>query len=59
MAAQEVQDILDDARAKANQDAKKVVIQTIQRVATEHAIENSVSVFNIGKRRHQRTHHRP
>jgi ribonuclease Y len=48
MAAQEVQDILDDARAKANQDAKKVVIQTIQRVATEHAIENSVSVFNIG-----------
>ena len=48
MAAQQVQDILDDARAKANQDAKKVVIQTIQRVATEHAIENSVSVFNIG-----------
>ena len=48
MAAQQVQDILDDARAKANQDAKKVVVQTIQRVATEHAIENSVSVFNIG-----------
>ena len=48
MAAQQVQDILDDARAKANQDAKKVVIQTIQRVATEHAIENSVSVFNSG-----------
>ncbi|MDA9001963.1 ribonuclease Y, partial [bacterium] len=48
MAAQQVQDILDDARSRANQDAKKVVIQTIQRVATEHAIENSVSVFNIG-----------
>lgn len=48
MAAQEVQDILDDARSRANQEAKKVVIQTIQRVATEHAVENSVSVFNIG-----------
>ncbi len=47
MAAQQVQDILDDARSRAQQDAKKVVIQTIQRVATEHAIENSVSVFNI------------
>ncbi len=48
MASREVQDILDDARGKANQDAKKIVIQTIQRVATEHAVENSVSVFNIG-----------
>ena len=48
MAAREVQDILDEARGKANQDAKKIVIQTIQRVATEHAVENSVSVFNIG-----------
>ena len=47
MAAQEVQDILDDARGRANQDAKKIVIQTIQRVATEHAVENSVFVFNI------------
>ncbi len=47
MAAQETQDILDDARTRANQDAKKIVIQTIQRVATEHAVENSVSVFNI------------
>ena len=48
MAAREVQDILDEARGKASQDAKKIVIQTIQRVATEHAVENSVSVFNIG-----------
>ena len=47
MAAQETQEILDDARTRANQDAKKIVIQTIQRVATEHAVENSVSVFNI------------
>ncbi|MCB0762371.1 MAG: ribonuclease Y [Flavobacteriales bacterium] len=43
----EIQLILDDARLKANQEAKKIVIQSIQRVATEEAIENSVSVFNI------------
>ncbi len=46
-AAKLSQDILDDARMNASKEAKKVVIQTIQRVATEHAIENSVSVFNI------------
>lgn len=46
-AAQELQEILDEAKLKANQEAKKIVIQSIQRVATEHAIENSVSVFNI------------
>ncbi|MEO0405136.1 MAG: Rnase Y domain-containing protein, partial [Bacteroidota bacterium] len=40
-------EILDEAKLKANQDAKKIVIQSIQRLATEHAIENSVSVFNI------------
>lgn len=45
--AQLLQDILDDAKINANKEAKKIVIQTIQRVATEHAIENSVSVFNI------------
>lgn len=47
MASQQIQEILDEAKLKANQDAKKIVIQSIQRVATEHAIENSVSVFNI------------
>lgn len=47
LASAQVQDILDEARQKANQDAKKIVIQTIQRVATEHSVENSVSVFNI------------
>ncbi|MFM1931587.1 MAG: hypothetical protein RL226_890 [Bacteroidota bacterium] len=47
MAAHQIQEILDDAKLKANAEAKKIVIQTIQRVATEHAIENSVSVFNI------------
>lgn len=46
-AALEMQEIIDEARVKANQEAKKVVIQSIQRVATEEAIENSVSVFNI------------
>ena len=47
IAATQVQDILDDAKQKANHEAKKIVIQTIQRVATEHSVENSVSVFNI------------
>ena len=40
-------EIMDDAKLNANQQAKKIVIQTIQRVATETAIENSVSVFHI------------
>ena len=47
LASSQVQDILDDAKLKASHDAKKIVIQTIQRVATEHSVENSVSVFNI------------
>lgn len=42
-----IKDIADEAKLTASKDAKKIVIQTIQRVATEHAIENSVSVFNI------------
>ncbi|PCJ81306.1 MAG: ribonuclease Y [Bacteroidetes bacterium] len=46
-AASMVQDIIDDAKQKASTDAKKIVIQTIQRVATEHSVENSVSVFQI------------
>jgi ribonuclease Y len=44
---QQIQEILEETKLKANQEAKKIVIQSIQRVATEHAIENSVSVFNI------------
>lgn len=47
MASHQIQEILDDAKLKANAEAKKIIIQSIQRVATEHAIENSVSVFNI------------
>lgn len=42
-----VSEIIDEAKITANREAKKVVIETIQRTATEHAIENSVSVFNI------------
>ncbi|HEY8404434.1 MAG TPA: ribonuclease Y [Flavobacteriales bacterium] len=46
-AASQIQSIVDEAKLKANQEAKKIVIQTIQRTAVEHAVENSVSVFNI------------
>jgi len=42
-----IQEMTEEAKINANKEAKKIVIQTIQRVATEHAIENSVSVFNI------------
>lgn len=46
-AASYVNEIMDEAKLNANMQAKKIVIQTIQRVATETAIENSVSVFHI------------
>ena len=46
-AASYINEIMYDAKLNANQQAKKIVIQTIQRVATETAIENSVSVFHI------------
>ncbi len=42
-----VKDIVEESKLTANKEAKKIVIQTIQRVATESAVENSVSVFNI------------
>lgn len=42
-----IKEIADEAKLNANMEAKKIVIQSIQRVATEQAIENSVSVFNI------------
>jgi ribonucrease Y len=42
-----IKDIQDEAKLNANKEAKKIVIQSIQRVATEQAIENAVSVFNI------------
>ena len=46
-AASYVNEIIDEAKLNANAQAKKIVIQTIQRVATETAIENSVSVFHL------------
>ncbi len=46
-AARLMQDIIEDAKINANKEAQRIVIQSIQRTATEHAIENSVSVFNI------------
>ncbi len=42
-----IKDIMDEAKISANKEAKKIVLQTIQRVATETAIENSISVFHI------------
>lgn len=42
-----VQNIMEEAQMNAKNEAKKIVIQTIQRIGTEQAIENSVSVFNI------------
>jgi ribonucrease Y len=42
-----INEIMDEAKMQASKDAKRVVINTIQRVATEAAIENSVTVFNI------------
>lgn len=41
------QEIIDDAKLKANKEARKIIIQTIQRTAAEQAIENSVTVFNL------------
>lgn len=42
-----VNEIMADAKMTANKEAKKIIVQTIQRIATEAAIENSVSVFHI------------
>lgn len=42
-----VNDIMEEAKMTANKEAKKIVVQSIQRVATETAIENSVTVFHI------------
>jgi ribonuclease Y len=42
-----IKDILEEAKMTATKEAKKIVMQTVQRVATEQAIENCISVFNI------------
>jgi len=41
------QEIIEDAKLKANKEARKIVIQTIQRTAAEQAIENTITVFNL------------
>ena len=46
-AASYINDIMEEAKMTANKEAKKIVIQSIQRVATETAIENSITVFHI------------
>ncbi len=42
-----IKDVVEEAKINANKEARKIVVQTIQRVATEQAIENSVSIFRI------------
>ena len=42
-----INDIIDEAKLKANNEAKKIIVETIQRTAAEQTIENTVSVFNI------------
>ncbi len=46
-AASYINDIMDDAKLTANKEAKRIVVQSIQRVATETAIETAVTVFHI------------
>jgi len=46
-ALSEINEIMEEARMTANKEAKRIVVQTVQRVATETAVENSVTVFNI------------
>ena len=46
-AASYINDIMDEAKLTANKEAKRIVVQSIQRVATETAIENAVTVFHI------------
>ncbi|HMW96976.1 MAG TPA: Rnase Y domain-containing protein, partial [Flavobacteriales bacterium] len=42
-----IKEVTEEAKITANKEAKRIIIQTIQRTATEHAVENAVSVFNI------------
>ncbi|MEQ8906234.1 ribonuclease Y [Ekhidna sp.] len=46
-ASAHIKEIVEEAKMTATKDAKKIVVEAIQRTATEHAIENTVSVFNI------------
>ncbi|MEG1762329.1 MAG: ribonuclease Y [Bacteroidales bacterium] len=46
-AINQIKDVVSEAKITATKEAKKIVIETIQRTATEHAVENTVSVFNL------------
>lgn len=46
-ASAHIQEIVEDAKIKANKEAKKIIIQTIQRTAAEQTIENAITVFNL------------
>lgn len=46
-ASAHIQEILEEAKVKANKEAKKIIIQTIQRTAAEQTIENAITVFNL------------
>lgn len=46
-ASAQIKEIVESAKVTANKEAKRIVLQTIQRTAAEHAIENTVSVFNL------------
>ncbi|MCR4659580.1 MAG: ribonuclease Y [Bacteroidales bacterium] len=46
-ASNSIMDIIEEAKNTANEQAKKIIIQSIQRTATETAVENTVSVFNL------------
>ena len=46
-ALSQIKDVINEAKLTASKEAQKIVIETIQRTATEHAIENTVSVFNL------------
>ena len=50
-AASYINEIVEEAKMTANKEAKKIVIQSIQRVATETAIENSITVFILNRTR--------
>ncbi|MEG2666296.1 MAG: ribonuclease Y, partial [Bacteroidales bacterium] len=46
-ALNQIKDVISEAKITANKEAQKIVIETLQRTATEHAVENTVSVFNL------------
>ena len=58
-AASYINDIMDDAKLTANKEAKRIIVETIQRFATETAIENAGDGVSHRERRNQRSHHRP